>query len=283
MSNPVLALLKEKGIPYSISGKDYVTKCFNPDHDDKSPSFRIDKTTGIAHCFSCSYKTNIFKFYGLLTNNVSIRVAKLKEKLKELSVSANGLDPLDGAKPYTKTYRGISIQTLKTFGAFYTENVESMVGRIVFPIKDIRNKTIAYVGRNLLSDSGARYLNYPANAAIPLYPVKFAEKFTSIILVEGLFDMLNLYDKGIHNVVCTFGTAKLLNDISTKMLSYKVAGIERVFILYDGDTSGRDAAEKMKPLLEDAGFITEIISLPDDVDPGIMDDADLESIKEYIR
>lgn len=283
MSNPVLALLKEKGIPYSISGKDYVTKCFNPDHDDKSPSFRIDKTTGIAHCFSCSYKTNIFKFYGLLTNNVSIRVAKLKEKLKELSVSANGLDPLDGAKPYTKTYRGISIQTLKTFGAFYTENVESMVGRIVFPIKDIRNKTIAYVGRNLLSDSGARYLNYPTNAAIPLYPVKFAEKFTSIILVEGLFDMLNLYDKGIHNVVCTFGTAKLLNDISTKMLSYKVAGIERVFILYDGDTSGRDAAEKMKPLLEDAGFITEIISLPDDVDPGIMDDADLESIKEYIR
>ena len=84
MSDPVLELLKDKGVPFTISGKDYVTKCFNVEHTDSNPSFRIDKSTGIAHCFSCGFKTNIFKFYGLLTNNVSIRVVKLKEKLKAL-------------------------------------------------------------------------------------------------------------------------------------------------------------------------------------------------------
>ena len=60
MSDPVLDLLKDKGVPFQISGKDYVTKCFNPEHDDTNPSFRIDRMTGIAHCFSCGFKTNIF-------------------------------------------------------------------------------------------------------------------------------------------------------------------------------------------------------------------------------
>ena len=31
-------------------------------------------------------------------------------------------------------------------------------------------------------------------------------------------------------------------------------GVQKVFILYDGDTAGRDAAKKIKPLIEEAGF-----------------------------
>lgn len=108
MSDPVATLLKEKGVYFTISGKDYVTKCFNPEHTDTNPSFRIDRVTGICHCFSCGYKSNIFKYYGLLTNNVSIRIVKLKEKLKALNESTNGLDMLEGASPVTHAFRGIS-------------------------------------------------------------------------------------------------------------------------------------------------------------------------------
>ena len=283
MSDPVANLLKEKGVYFTISGKDYVTKCFNIDHTDTNPSFRIDRATGICHCFSCGYKTNIFKFYGLLTNNVSIRIVKLKEKLKALNESTNGLAPLDGAVPVTSAFRGISAKTLKLFGAFYTDLVPKMEDRVIFPIKDVRGKTVAYVGRHSMSDGNPRYQNYPSGASIPLFPTKFNEHFRSIVLVEGVFDMLNCYDKGLRNVVCTFGTNKLLSDIGDKLLSYKVMGIEKIFIMYDGDTSGREAAAKIKPLVEEAGFMCEIINLPDDLDPGIMSNEDIESLIEYTR
>ncbi len=283
MSDPVLELLKEKGVSFSISGKDYVTTCFNPDHSDNTPSFRIDKITGICHCFSCGYKANLFKFYGLLTNNVSIRIAKLKEKLKALSESTNGLEPMEGSTPYTSAFRGVSAKTLKYFDAFSTDKVSVMEDRIVFPVKDVRNKTVCYVGRHTMSNGNPRYVNYPTGATIPMYPARFDEHFTSIVLVEGIFDMLNCYDNGLHNVVCTFGTSKLNNDVAQKMLSYKVMGIEKVFILYDGDAPGREAAKKIKPLIEEAGFTVEIVDLPDGVDPGTMSTEDIHSLIEYTK
>ena len=283
MSDSVLDLLKSKGVPFQVSGKDYVTKCFNPDHNDTNPSFRIDRMTGIAHCFSCGFKTNIFKYYGLLTNNVSVRVAKLKEKLNILKESSEGLDPLEGAKPVTQSFRGISTQTLKHFKAFETDQVEKMLDRIVFPITDVRGKTVCYVGRHSMSNGNPRYVNYPSGATIPLFPAKFTEKYRTIVLVEGIFDMLNCYDKGLKNTVCTFGTSKLLNDVPQKLLSYKVMGIEKIFILYDGDDAGREAAKKIKPLIEEAGFITEIIDLPEGQDPGVITQEDVNSLIEYTK
>jgi len=283
MSDPVLDLLKDKGVAFSVSGRDYVTSCFNPDHNDSNPSFRIDRSTGIAHCFSCGFKTNIFKYYGLLTNNVSVRIAKLKEKLNVLKESSNGLDPLEGAKPINKSFRNVSVQTLRHFKAFETDQVEKMIDRIVFPITDVRGKTVCYVGRHSMSNGNPRYVNYPSGVTIPLFPAKFEEKYRTIILVEGIFDMLNCYDKGLRNTVCTFGTSKLLNDVKEKMLSYKVMGIEKVFILYDGDDAGREAARKIKPLIEEAGFLTEIIDLPEGQDPGVITQEDVNSLIEYTK
>jgi DNA primase len=283
MSEPVLELLKDKNVAFSISGKDYVTKCFNPEHNDSNPSFRIDRLTGIAHCFSCGFKTNIFKYFGLLTNNISIRVVKLKEKLKALKESTNGLEPMEGAKPITQSFRGISTQTLKTFGAFDTDRVEQMTDRIVFPITDVRGKTVCYVGRHSMSNGNPRYVNYPAGATIPLFPAKLTEHFRSIVLVEGIFDMLNCYDKGLRNVICTFGTSKLLNETGQKLLSYKIMGVEKIFVLYDGDAAGREAAKKIKPLIETAGFLVEIIDLPEGQDPGVITQEDVNSLIEYTK
>lgn len=283
MTDAVLDLLKSKQILYSMSGKDYLTKCLNPEHNDSNPSFRIDKVTGISHCFSCGFKCNIFKFFGLLTNNTSVRVAKLKDKLASIMIDTNGLEPMEGAKSINESFRGISSATLKHFEAFSTTRVENMADRIIFPIKDLRGKTSCYVGRHLLSNGNPRYVNYPSGVTIPIFPLKFAKKYTSLVLVEGIFDMLNLYDKGLHNVACTFGTSKLYNETAEKLLSFKVVGIERIFILYDGDSPGKEAAKKIKPLIEEAGFIVEIIDLPEDTDPGDMPQDDVTSIINYIQ
>lgn len=284
MSDTVADLLTKKGVYFIPSGKDYLTKCFSPDHNDSHPSFRIDKVTGISHCFSCGFKTNIFKFYGVLTtNNVSIKIAKLKDKLAALNFDTNGLEMLEGATPYVQAFRGIKATTFKEFGAFTTDRLPGMEDRVVFPLTDIRGKISAFVGRHLLSNSGKRYQNHPPGANLNLFPSRFKEQFKSMLLVEGIFDFLNLYDKGLHNVVCTFGTSKLYNDTALKLHPYKVMGVEKIFILFDGDDAGKEAAKKLKPLIEEAGFLAEIISLPEGTDPGELGLEDIDSINAYIN
>lgn len=282
MTDPVLDLLKAKNIYYSFSGKDYLTKCFNPEHNDTNPSFRIDKTTGIAHCFSCGYKCNIFKHFGIFTNNVSLRIVKLKEKLLALKQVNDGLELLPGAKPITNSFRGISSATLKEFGAFSTDQ-DGMEDRVIFPIKDIRDKIVAFVGRHTLSSGNPRYMIKPAGAEFGMYPAKLPNHPRNIILVEGIFDLLNMWDKGAKNVVCTFGTTRLNSDTAIKLMPYKVMGVEKVFILYDGDDAGRAAALKIKPLIEESGFLAEVVNLPEGQDPGELGQEDVDSLIEYTK
>jgi len=281
--NHVLDLLNKHNIPYTEGAKDYVVKCLNPDHDDNSPSLRIDKVTGKMHCFSCGYKVNIFSHFGVVGNFVSIKVAGLKEKLKNLQTSFTGVEFPEEVIPFNRVFRGISVKTLKEFGAFYTNGKDTLNDRIFFPVKDMTGKNLLFVGRHILSQGNPRYLNYPSGVTMPIFPEVFKEKHTSAFLVEGIFDMLNLYDKGLKNVCCTFGTNTLQKNTAYKLLPLKVQGVTKLYIMFDGDTAGREAAEKLKPLLEAENFEVEIVEMEDGKDPGDLTQEDVDSILDYIK
>lgn len=281
-------LLKDKGVYFVPSGKDFLIKCLNPEHDDSNPSCRVDQVTGATHCFSCGFKANIYRYFNVLVGNqVHIKVAKLKEKLRELQISTTGLSFPDFYTPYTHVFRGISTDTLKKFGAFYlsstTKGFESFDDRIIFPIRDITDKIVMFLGRHTLSSGNPKYLNYPSGVRIPLYPVRLPSNSHSIVLVEGIFDMLNCYDKGLHNVVCTFGTNTLQSNTQEKLLPYKTQGVTKVYLMFDGDDAGREASKKLKPLIEGIGLEVEIIPLEDGSDPGELSQEYVTSIKEYVN
>ena len=282
MSDPVLDLLQKNQLSYTVSGRDYLIKCLNPEHEDSNPSFRVDKVSGVAHCFACGFKTNVFKFFGVFTNPVPIKIAALKEKLNDLKTANLGLELPNGHTPWTKQFRGISPATLKHFGAFYTNAVEKLQDRIVFPIQDIRQKTVVFVARHTLSQGNPRYVNYPTGVKIPVFPAHLPSGYSSMVIVEGIFDMLNLYDKGLENVVYAFGTNTLQNETKQKLLPFKAQGITHVYLLFDGDEAGRKAAQTLKPVIEQEGFIVEIINLPDDTDPGELDEEDVRGLAEYV-
>lgn len=279
--NPVQELLDKHGVRYTMSGKDFVTKCFNPEHSDNNPSFRVDTINGIGHCFSCGYKFNIFKHYGVVNNFVSIKLVKLKEKLRQVNEVLKGLEYPAGYTPVSEVFRGISLQTLRKFDAFYTDRVEKLTDRIIFPIKDITGKVVVFVGRHILSSSNPRYINYPAGIVLPMFPAKLEERIDNIILVEGIFDFLNLYDKGVTNAICCFGTNSLQSNTREKLLPFRAQGVNKVYILFDGDTAGKEAAIKLKPLIQEEGFTVEIVDLPDGMDPGQLGKDDVLAIKNY--
>lgn len=284
----VADLLKEKGVYYTPSGKDLLIKCLNPEHDDSDPSCRVHRVSGATHCFSCGFKTNIFKYFGVLTGNqVHIKVAKLKEKLQKLSTDRDGLEFPNYHVPYTHPYRNISTETLKKFEAFYLSVEDSSMpgfeDRIIFPIRDISNRIIMFLGRHTLSNGNPKYKNWPREVNIPLFPSIMPKGTSSIVLVEGIFDMLNCYDKGMYNVVCTFGTNTLQKDTKQKLLNFKAQGVTKVYLMFDGDDAGREATKKLKPLIEHEELEVEVIKLEDDSDPGELSEEYIHSIRDYIN
>ena len=84
-------LIQKKKIMYRQQGADFVVHCLNPEHDDSNPSMRIDKITGIFHCFSCGYKGSIFKYFDTPVSFLEQKRARLKSKIEDRRTESVGL------------------------------------------------------------------------------------------------------------------------------------------------------------------------------------------------
>ena len=87
-------------------------------------------------------------------------------------------------------------------------------GRLIFPIRDVAGRTIAFGGR-LVSGEGAKYVNSPEGSLYSkrrnlylLHKAKKAMRETGeALLVEGYMDALRLHLAGFPETVASLGTA----------------------------------------------------------------------------
>jgi DNA primase len=269
-------LLISKQIPYIPKGKDFVVKCLNPEHADRNPSMRIDKITGIFNCFSCEYKGSLFFLFGEKANQLQIKKELLKKKIREKRAESIGLSMPSTLVPYVGTWRDLQTSTYKKFEAF--QSIESdFIGRIVFPIRDISGRIVAFNGRHTTGGS-PKYLISPSGARMPLFPALVDPIKETVIIVEGIYDMLNLHDKGLTNAVCCFGTKNINED---KLSLLKLRGVESLDIFFDGDEAGQKAAEKVKIFAEKVGLHTRNINIPD-TDPGELSLSVVNKLKQKL-
>jgi DNA primase len=247
-------LLISKKISFMPTGKDFVVRCLNPEHDDRNPSMRIDQVTGIFNCFSCEYKGNVFTHFGEKANRMEIQRQLLKKKIKKVREESTGIELPKDAVPYIGGWRDIRPETYKNFGAFLS-SAKEFTGRICFPIKDRTGKVVAIQSRTQTNQM-PKYYNAPFGAKMPLYPIVQPLQ-NSVLLVEGIFDVLNLHDKGISNAICCFGV-KNFNEEKLEVLI--VQGISNIDIFLDNDEAGQQGAAKVKELCEKFGLTTRIIN-----------------------
>ena len=272
-------LLQNKKIDYRISGQDAVISCLNPEHDDSNPSMRVDKVTGIFNCFSCGYKGNLFTYFGAPASPLEVRMHRIKEKINKVKSETVGIQlPKDRVPWKGGGIRNISEETLAIWGAF-TWNVPQFENRIIFPIRDVRGKTVALIGRSLDDFNMNKYFIYPNGAEMPFCPAKVKPVQNRVILVEGIFDALNLWDKGLKNTVCCFGTQQV-NWVKLSLL--KLQGVSGVDIMFDGDEAGVKAGEMAKGLAEQLEMSARVVKLRDNIDPGNLTRPELERLKEKL-
>ena len=274
----VVDILQERKLEFKVSGRDYLVRCLNPEHEDRNPSMRIDNITGIFNCFSCGYKGNIFKLFGAPSNFLDIKRQQIVDAIEEKRSSSVGLPFPQGYTPYNGNWRNIKPETYKHFEAFLHHETQ-FVGRVVFPVRDITGKIVAFNGRHMTLSEKIKYMIYPPQATLPMYPASVKPIKGRVILVEGIYDMVNLFDKGLSNVICCFGTNNVDMD---KLAILKMQDIMGVDIIFDGDDPGQKAAENVRVLAERIGLITRNVNLGQNIDPGSLAEQQVKNLGERL-
>jgi len=142
-------------------------------------------------------------------------------------------------------------------------------GRLMFPIEDVNGNVIAFGGR-IIGEGEPKYLNSPESPIYVkgrnLYGLARAKnairRDETLIIVEGYFDLLALWNHGIPNVAATLGTALTREHVD---LIRRYTGA--VALTFDTDTGGKAALERSMSLFLERGLRAKAVVLPDGKDP----------------
>ena len=159
--------------------------------------------------------------------------------------------------------------------------------RVLFPIRSMAGRVQGFGGRILSSTSKtAKYLNSPESEIYHksqiLYGIYEAKKAIAqedvCFLVEGYTDVIQMYQKGIKNIVSSSGTA--LTPEQIRLIRRLTSN---VVVLFDGDAAGLRAAIRGIDLILEQGMNVRICSFPEGEDPdSFAKSHSLEELKTYL-
>jgi len=144
-------------------------------------------------------------------------------------------------------------------------------GRLIFPIEDIGGYTVAFGGRTI-EKGEPKYLNSPESPVYIkgrcLYGLNKTKddvrKMGCVILVEGYFDFLSLWNAGATNVVATLGTA-LTKEHVDLIKRYT----NQVIAVFDPDEAGKKALTRSLELFLAGNVHAKAVVLPEGHDPDL--------------
>ena len=214
---------------------------------------------------------------------------KVGEYLKKRQLTADAINHFGIG--YSPNQRGALIDVLKQNGISEEMMLQSGLvrrsaagdlyelfrGRLIFPIF-VDAKRIAGFGGRLIPGlqepayeaQSPKYVNSPET---PIYQksrtifglpqaMGAVRDSKEVYIVEGYMDVIGLSMRGVHNVVACCGTA--MTEAHVKRL----AGVcNRIHLLFDGDSAGRNAAAKSFTVARNAEVDITACFLPEEVDP----------------
>jgi len=273
----MLEILDERNVPYVRTNNPYEIKieCTSGLHEDNNPTLAYNLEENIFHCWACDFSGGHKKFLSSIGVSSTIPIeSKQGYKLQKLKAKIRGKMhvhditlPKD-VLPIPGYFKGIEEDLLNEFGAFLTDD-QGFQDYLCIPVYQF-GKLRFIEGRLRFTNSDKpKYLRKPNNVVVSdiLFPIDSIADKSHLILVEGLFDMINMWQLGYKNTVCIFGTGNFSNK---KAELLDKLGTLSVDILMDGDIAGKRAAARIEGLLEKRDIATKIHVLPEGQDPGIL-------------
>jgi DNA primase len=259
-------------------------------------TFHVDTAIQVFHCFACRAGGSVLDLVMAIEgcglrqaaeqvsswrgmpaidrepwpSTVKQTVTKKIAAIPPLGFRLRGVDP---CHPYLKT-RGIREATAVEFGVGFYPGPGLMQHRLVIPIEDEAGRLVGYGGRSL-DGSEPRYRFPPRfSKSLLLFNLHRAKatRQSQVVVVEGFFDCLKVYQAGFRSVVALMGSA--LYERQCELL---VRHFRHVHLMLDGDAAGRRASSAIAPILS-AHCKTEVIELVDGAQPDKLTEQSLRQI-----
>lgn len=308
-------------------------KALCPFHEEKTPSFIVQKGDSHYHCFGCGAHGDAIAFLmghlkmsfqeaiEMLAEkfNVALEVENKKTtqevpkaKLREALLQAARfyhfylLHSYEGQQALNYLYsRGLDLEFIRMFQVglapkdmglmsnvlkdlriseellmktglvtvtSYNRKKEFFSDRIVFPIKDGFGHVIGFSARKYKEETfGPKYINTQETSLFKKSEAVFGlsecrrriAKERKAIIVEGQIDALRLIQAGFDLSVAGGGTS-FTPQHAKQVIQL---GVSHVYIAFDGDEAGRQAAIKVGDLFQKEGIEAFVCQFPEGEDP----------------
>jgi len=189
--------------------------------------------------------------------------------------------------------RGISDEDLLEAGLLATseradEPYDRFRNRVMFSIRDLRDRPIAFGGRVLdtAEDHAPKYINSPETPIFhksrTLYGLNRARhsirREEHSLVTEGFMDALSLHIGGFPTAVAPLGTA-LTSEQADLLKRYA----SRVYLLYDSDSAGLRATFRAGDVLLAVGCHPMVVTFPDGEDPdSVLRREGADALRRYV-
>jgi DNA primase len=319
-------------VPLKKAGATWKGLC--PFHEEKTPSFHVNRDKGFFHCFGCGAGGDLVQFVVLhqklsfpeavryLAGRAGIQVPDGPGDAQDRALSAERealvtlheqaaafyreqLASPGGARARRELeWRRLGDEAIRTFGYGYAPAagretlvarladqkvplalqlksglvvereggrlVDRFRNRLMIPIARDSGAVVAFGGRALDEGQVPKYLNSPDTPVYSkgrtLYGLEVTKgairKHNYCVLVEGYFDLAQVWQAGVHPVVASCGTA-----LTTSQARALKRFTSKVVLSFDPDAAGQGAAGRSSLLLVAEGFQVNIALLPEGSDP----------------
>jgi DNA primase len=271
-----------------------------PLHGDEHPSFYVNTARNVFFCHGCGQGGDLLRFVELMLDlPFHDALAHLKRQLDPTLLSegellsrtvafyASLLRTRDEALAYLEqrgihdrrllqrlavgyapgaclraylTDSGFPLDLVQSAGLADNRGRDTLYRRIVIPCMD-QGRVVNLYGRSIHDTARHRFLPRPKGGLFAWHCVR---EFSSTILVEGLFDLLTLWQAGFACTTCGYGTY-----LTQLQLAQLCDAPREVFVVFDSDLNGagQHAALSLQHRLHSAGIRTHLVTLPDGHDP----------------
>lgn len=156
-------------------------------------------------------------------------------------------------------------ERLQKIGLYRDTGREHFCGAVVFPIMDENGDVVGIYGRKTCHKltTGLPYHMYLPGPHRGVFNFPALKASKDIILCEAVIDALTFWCAGFRNVTASYGVNGFTPDLWE---AFKKYGVERVYIAYDRDQAGDNAAKKLSEKLIAEGYECFRILFPRNMD-----------------
>jgi DNA primase len=300
----VLDLAQSRGIFFKKQGADYVGLC--PFHDDHEPSLVITPESNLWHCFGCNSGGSVIDFLMKIDNISFRHAVEKLTGVPEIPLVSETLDHQKLLNQVTGFYhqtlyrdpaaleylakRGIkSEEAIRTFqigyanrtltyavsaqvreelkaaGIFRESGHEHFSGSVVIPILDENGNAVEMYGRKVVQHlrKGTPLHLYLPGPHRGIWNRQAFKASKEIILCEALIDALTFWVNGFRNVTASYGVSGFTPELEE---AFNLFATEKVYVAYDNDPAGNQAALALAAKLSQAGLDVYRINFPAGLD-----------------